>query len=359
MSAATIVPVFGKLILHPNLNYNPILVISTMESTQLPDLPGSMVYPGRTNYQYPDPPSIASFANADDASKAGNDASNFENLLMIGASAEVYPVYPKKTPDQTPISSSAHADANSTSPSICSDRLPIIPDDVLREFVNNTLEELSESDWKLIKDNDRRGLRAFQARLRDSVESWANNSPETHPPACDRTARTSNVCLISGHRPLPLEEIHYRPSWNADVPPSRPSVSLVTDTQGMPDSIAPISVILPFSVDDPYPNTRGDRSQIRLTGTREFCRQVVLGMKSLEPVLRSVVSTGIRGKSGAREDMKDIIGELLEEYFKIRIGYESEPGDYRKIDPSIAGDMMEDPDWTIGNNEDGSESSEL
>ena len=52
--------------------------------------------------------------------------------------------------------------------------------------------------------------------------------------------------------------------------------------------------------------------------------------------------------------MKDIIGELLEEHFKIRIGYESEPGDYRKIDPSIAGDMMEDPDWTIGNNEDGS-----
>lgn len=265
-------------------------------------------------------------------------------------------VYLRKTLGQSHDSSSTHADADSTAPWIRSNQsAQQIPDKVLRRFLNNTLEKLPESDWKSIKDNDRRGLRAFQARLRDSVESWANNSPETDPPACDRTARTSNVCLISGYRPLPMSEIHYRPSWNTDVPPSRPSVSLVTDTQGMPGSLAPISVILPFSVDDPYPNIRGDRSQIRLTGTEEFCRKVVSGMKSLEPVLQSVVGPWIRGEDGVTAgDVEDAVEEALERYFDYYIRYRSRPGDYRKINPSNAGDMISDPDWRIGNNEDGS-----
>ena len=339
-----------------------------MQSTNFLNLPGSAAYlpfdrsnryprhlVGRSDHRYPDPPSITSFASfapeADDASGAGNEASKLSRLLIIGASPMVY--Y-GKTLDHSYITSLAHTVAESRPSGVCSTQHFEIPPRVLSTLVKNTLENLRESEWNLIKDNSRQGLSAFTAALRVSVESYANNWPRTDPPARDQTARSSNVCLHSGFHPLPMDAIHFQPSWRWDNPPSKPSVVLVTGTQGTPDSLAHISVILPFSVEYPEdPHQGGDSAHIKLTGTKEFCREVVSGMKSLEPVLQSVVGPWIRGEDGVTAgDVEDAVEEALERYFDYYIRYRSGPGDYRKINSSNAGDMISDPDWRIGNNED-------
>lgn len=311
----------------------------------------------RPALKYPDPPSITSFAHeTGDTPKEDDEASQLQNLLIVGASPMMFH---GETLQSNYITSPAHI-INDSLGGRCSDQILQIPDTVLSKLVNNTLEDLKESDWKLIQDSDpirqRQGLSAFTAGLKVSAEAWGNSYPREEPPTRAQTARTSNVRLHSGYHPLPMNAIHFQPTWQWEDPPNKPSVVFVTDTQGegSRESLAHVSAILPFSVNYPEDTFLGVNSpQLKLTGNKEFCTKVVSDMNGLEPVLRSVMAPWMRGEEGVtEEDVREKIGSILEADLKTRIKYNSSSQDYERKSSTTRA-VMTDPAWTIGSNEDG------